>query len=153
MKSVGRVLALACGVLLALPPGWCCGATAGECCGPLPLSAPAPVKSPACPGKACSSKACSSKGCSGSCGPTVPVRSSATPTQPQKPDRPCDTACCERPQAAAPKVEHHVIDLGTVGVLVAFTDPFGTGAESVVVSVPPRSAFPPLHILHCVWLC
>jgi len=148
LKGTGRVLALACGVLLALPPGWCCGATAGECCGPLPLSAPTPAKSPACSGKACSGKVCSS-----SCCPTEPARSSPAPTKPQKPERPCDTTCCERPLANAPKVARPVIDPAAVGVLVAVIAPFGRCAESVAGGAPPRSAFPPLRVLHCVWLC
>lgn len=149
LTSLGRVLALACGVLLALPPGWCCKATAGECCGhPLP-STPATA-----PAGCCATKACSGHTCADDCCRKEPAQDRSAPVpKPQQPDRPCDTACCDRPPTDAPKVERPVIDLGPVGVQDAFTAPADPGAVVALVSAPPRSAFPPLHVLHCVWLC
>ena len=147
LMGVGRVLALACGVLLALPPGWCCKATARECCGPAPLS-------PSAPAKCCVDRTCAGKTCAAGCCSKEPADQGTTPAPtPQKPNRPCDTSCCEYSPAVAPKVDHPVIDLGPVGVQISFTETADPGEVAVSVSVPPRSAFPPLNVLHCVWLC
>jgi hypothetical protein len=148
LTNVGRVLAFVCGVVLALPPGWCCKATAGGCCGPALPSPPAPA-----PAGCCTSKSCASEACARSCCPKEPAdeRPAPAPTHP-KPNRPCDTACCEQAPTIAPKVEPPV-DLGPVGVQTTFTETADPEAVAVLVGVPPRAAFPPLHILHCVWLC
>lgn len=148
LTNVGRVLAFVCVVVLALPSGWCCQATAGGCCGPALPSAPAPASAGCCTSEACASKTCARSCCSKE---TADERPAPAPTQP-KPNRPCDTACCEQAPTIAPKVELPV-DLEPVGIRTTFTETVDPEAEVVSVGVPPRSAFPPLHVLHCVWLC
>ncbi|MCI0700015.1 MAG: hypothetical protein L0241_02895 [Planctomycetia bacterium] len=149
MTGIGRVLALACCVLLALPPGWCCATTGGKCCGSaLPL-VPAPVSVECSTSQTCAGKTCAVGCCSKEPGNQCPEPA----PKPQKPDRPCDTTCCEHPPTIAPKVEHSGIDLGPVGVQVTLTETASPEAVAALMSVPPRSAFPPLYILHCVWLC
>ena len=143
LRGTGRVLTLVCGVLLALPPGWCCAAIAGQCCGPTLPSAPATSK--CCTGKTCAGQTCSS-GC------LTELTHEHSATLP-KPNCPCDASCCERPPADLPKVERPALDLGTVGVLVPFANAADHPVVAILVNVPPRSAFPPLHVLHCVWLC
>jgi hypothetical protein len=149
LTGVGRVLTLTCCVLLTLPPGWCCEVAAGQCCGPtLPPTTTAPAV------EYCTSKACSGTTCAHGCCSKEPASQHETPAPtPQKPSRPCDTTCCEHPPIAAPKVERPVIDLGAIGIQDVYSVTAPGRAITIPVDEPPRSAFPPLHILHCVWLC
>lgn len=140
-----NLLSLACGVLLGLPPGWCCVASGGQCCGREPLlvtDTPTPTNRSGC------------TVCAGRC--VCPPRAKQPPAPAKAPEQqqsPCQYACCESAPAAAPKVDSSLFDLGTAALEAPFTLVPVAPADSVRVSVPPRSSFPPLHVLHCVWLC
>ena len=131
MRSpVLRLLVLGCGLLLALPPGWCCIFAFRS------VKQEAPKSSPCCCCPCCAEKA---------------PRPAPTPTPaPKAPDR---CPCADRHTTApdAPKV--FVCDLGFVVHLPA-TDlsPSWPGVSSLVgphsPAVPTSS-----HALNCVWLC
>lgn len=145
--GVCRVLSLACGLLLALPPGWCCGLTGGACCGSPPFQNPE---------AGCRDEGCARPACGGGCccaEPPAPISTLPADAPKPHPDRPCDTVCCERAPAAVPKVEQPLPDLGPAGVEVPLVLVPDRDTGTVRADAPPRSAFPPLHLLHCVWLC
>jgi hypothetical protein len=143
-RGISRVLASLCCVLLALPPGWCCLASGGECCRrPCSKQGADARKAAGCP--ECVSACCCVEG---EADPVTPA-----PLPPKEPTPSGKPACCERLPTDAPKVERPVIDLGTAGLEL----PLAWTPKKIPVSsradVPPRSASPPLHLLHCVWRC
>jgi hypothetical protein len=141
--GVVRALASVCCLLLALPPGWCCVASGGECCRRPCSKLGGGARKPAvCP--KCDSACCAEGG------------AEAVPPAPLPPNEPTPSgkpACCERLPTDAPKVERPVVDLGTAGLEVPLVRTPGTISGGVRADAPPRSAFPPLHLLHCVWRC
>lgn len=136
---------LACSLLLLLPQGWCCFITAGRCCGQKPLLAShlPPSTTPSACTQCVGRCVCPKKG-------KQPLAPAHGPEQ-RKP--PCQSLCCEPLTAVAPKIDPPGLDLAAAGFEVTFTPLPLASPKSVRVNVPPRSAFPPLNVLHCVWLC
>ena len=129
-----RSLMLGCGLLLALPPGWCC-TFAFRPAKPAPAQQEAPQDTP---------------GCCPCCAKKAP-RPAQTPTP--APEAPARCPCSDRQLAApdAPKV--FAADMGLV-VPVPVTDLFTfwpCGRFNVALRCP--AAHSSSHILNCVWLC
>ena len=125
-----RSLVLGCGLLLTLPPGWCC------------IFAFRPAKQEAPKASPC---------CCPCCAKEAPQPAPAPePAAPKAPDR---CPCADRHTTApdAPKV--FACDLGLVA-LVPVTD-FFTSWPGVRSLVGPHSPAVPTscHVLNCVWLC
>lgn len=133
-----RPLVLVCSLLLAMPQGWCCI-----------LASYMP--------KATGTAASGTKSLAGCC-PCQPLQSdpSDTPTPAEKPSAPTNTICpCADRHATlpdAPSVEQ--VDAG----FVLFLPPLSLVAPGIEhraavagADLPPPT--PPLHVLHCVWLC
>jgi hypothetical protein len=139
-------LAAAVALILVLPPGWCCAASGGRCCGHVAVLGATPdTPAPTCSKcKACSGGCCCTK---------VEGRRPAPPQSPAQPAPARKADCCERQQVAAPKVELPTLD----GFAAALEPPLLLTADLLAerfgVGVSPRCASPPLHLLHCVWLC
>ena len=121
-----RSLVLCNAFLLALPQGWCCFV---------------PVPS-ACPNEAPANAKCSH------CSRDVKHEPSAPTPEPAKPDKVC---CCQSDTLAGLNAEKFQLDPGLVAPVSAAAD----------IPLPNRSAeiarchllSPPLHLVHCVWLC
>jgi hypothetical protein len=138
MLRLCRVLALACGLLLALPPNWCCAVGIGQCCGPRPAASPC-GKCSACP--ECGGESC----CSSTKAPAAP----APPAEP-----PCKRGCCEwPPTVAVPKAETPTADPAPAAVAAPFAPAPGSVSGAVIAGRPAGPSPTPLHVLHCVWLC
>ncbi len=140
-------LALACGVLLALPPGWCCGLTGGKCCGgdarttPCSLTTAPLGTKPECASNCC----CAKDQSAGKSDPASPAPKKQLPAK--------KAECCKRAPSSAPEVSHLSVDVSATDLVAAFA----LNAEQLFTRVradtPPRSAHPPLHLRHCVFLC
>jgi hypothetical protein len=131
LSSFLHHLLLACGLLLALPPGWCCMLQLPKA---EEQARPAAPKSVPC--------CCCKKGAK-----------PASPTPAPPPQRPARCPCADRHSTApdAPKVIG--CDLSCVAPLPT-TDlaPSGTAAgHPVVFRALPSETSP--HLLNCVWLC
>jgi hypothetical protein len=123
-----RILALWSAFLLALPQGWCCFLAL-----PTVRSAEAPAKVTAC--------------CHRSDG--VKHEPKAQAPQPAKPLKAC---CCQPDTVAGPSAEKLTMDLGQVAAAAAAADvPIAHAPGDLVRG--PYLLSPPLHLLHCVWLC
>jgi hypothetical protein len=121
-----RILVLTCGLLLALPPGWCC------------LLPQVGIRQP---GKATAS-CCHHKD------------QASTPTTPKAPlpehGPPCGCVDRDSPVPSGPKTLP--VDLASVPAVV-LQPVFDGGAGAVVILTTAAVASPPLNVLHCVWLC
>ena len=128
MPSFGaRMVVLSCGLLLALPPGWCCiFATL------LPTH-DAPVAAPAC-------RSC--------CRQFAP----SSPTPKPKPHNPERCPCADRHATTLDHVKSAPLDLSFVVVLPAVERSFlPSPMDAAAAFSPPPSASP--QLIHCVWLC
>jgi hypothetical protein len=118
-----RTLGVACALLLALPPAWCCWT---------PLFAPAAPQEPA-------PAPCCVKG--------------KTPEAPVAPPLPARCPCADRQTivAAGPHkgVVNSPLPIASV-VPVAEVPRAGPFADAAPISRPLSR---PLHLLRCVWLC
>jgi hypothetical protein len=125
-----RLAALACGLLLALPPGWCCLWLPQ----PARASAPPPV-APQCP----------------CCHPVTPAE---LPTEAPAPSGRCP--CADREATTPEAVKAPALQAGDclAAVPAAGADLEASAAPHGLPS-PAGYALPsaPLHVLHCVWLC
>lgn len=127
---VSRSLALLTGLVLALPPCWCCTLTAERgttparqeqsathsCCSPKQPPAPEPSPAP--------------------CAPQGPVKK-----------------CCERQTATQADSKWRLPDLPAFAAALLLPDlaPALPAVVLPVVGFDPD--LPPVHVLHCVWLC
>jgi hypothetical protein len=139
-KGVYRTLAVVCGLLLALPPGWCYLLSRGQCCVPTPVAKKAtPQNCPKCSGT--------------SPDPEEGTHCPPGPSPPREPGEPCQSGCCLYQPTAVPKTELPGVAFGPAdGELVHFlTCP----ARSVGhrPNIPAHPTTPPLYVLHCIWLC
>jgi hypothetical protein len=120
-----QFLCLACGLVVALPPAWCCWTPQ------LPTPAPAEPTTASCCHKHES-----------------PPPAPAVPAPPQCP---CEDRCTVAAAAVAPeKVAIHLA-LPTALVLTD-ADTLGPGLAAAVAPIPPLLSRP-IHLLQCVWLC
>lgn len=131
-----RVFCLAVGILLMLPPNWCCMLGAVSCCVPIAVAAEDSSEK--------QKKTC----CCCTEEPNDPIPESS----PVPPDS-CPMPCC---QAAPPVVvlsdgsswiDATLPSQAVTPMLVADLYPFTTRAADDAISCPP------LRILHCCWLC
>jgi len=132
MGSLAHFLVLACSLLLALPPGWCCY---------FPGS-----RTP-------SGKACAGTDSVRSCCSKYQAHPSNQEPEPQQPfNCPCD----ERLSTPLEHSQACTLDLSLPSVLA----PIATVPEHIanlhvgfVGDTSPLAAEPPLHLLNCLWLC
>jgi hypothetical protein len=126
-----HLLPLACGLLLALPPGWCC------LLGPCPArAAPAPAE----PSDGAQCPCC--------CHPNPRP-------EPARPAPPLRCPCADR-DATTPDVLKPPTLLSGDGLaaLPAGADLELTAShDAPVTHAGPLSLSAPLNVLHCVWLC
>ena len=128
-----RTLVFACGLLAALPPGWCCLAFCRTCC-----AAPAQAGNKARP--SCCQDCCHEKG---------EPRSAPCHQAP-----PSDKSwCCEHQPGLPPETK--ALDApAALPVFLSAPDlfpPVGNGTRAA--SAREIVVLPPPHVLHCVWLC
>jgi hypothetical protein len=125
MRSpVLRTLVLGVGLLLALPPGWCCQAAPRP---QTPEQAPIP---------------------SGCCG--GPRQEEPPPAAPTAPNGEC---CCQDNHKAPPKSDPPTVDLA-FAVPLPWPAADGLPVPSADVAPAATSVcFIPLRLLLCVWLC
>jgi hypothetical protein len=133
-RALLRSLALSCGLLLTLPPGWCCLLAHLT---QRPVAAGQPVNS--------------KPACCGHCGAKQGDRSRQIPDH--IPGREGKCPCGER-TATAPGAP---VNAGPDLLLLAPGTVTGldTAARAVPACDPPASysAPPHFHLLNCVWLC
>ena len=139
---LSRSLALVTSFMLLLPPCWCCYLGAGECCSAekqqVGNTQPAEEESP-CPCCAHDSKDPSQKNPS---------------SKPNNPDKPAKL-CCE--QTPIDRATSHQ-PLPDLTVLIPGHSLFETPPLPAAIAVSDFAPVlvgspPPVHVLHCVWLC
>jgi hypothetical protein len=128
-----RLSALACGLLLALPPGWCCLLL------PCPVRAAAPAQTEATADEA----QCPC------CRHTVPQPQ--PPSDAAPPRCPQPTCCAAAPDAVKPSAP--LADTALPAALPAADLSPCPAPTGPAAAVAPSPASTPLHVLHCVWLC
>jgi hypothetical protein len=131
-SAILRPLTLACGLLLALPPGWCCMARAWE--SPQQAESDTPCPPPDC---------CP---CKGPAQPKAP-----TPRPAPLPPGQCP---CDGRQSVAPDAPKAVgCDLSLPAPLPVIDLVPCRARGDGPVSLPVFSSDFSLHLRHCVWLC
>ncbi len=139
MTSLRRVVTVALCLVAALPPGWCCYVGAAGCCGRVSTGAAETVPAPC-------------DGCCGSC--CCPAEGPASrPNEPPRrlPLRTC-RCCLEQVMKQPDRVPRLAAPQAAV-VLPAIAPPGPDLADSLPPADRPVTFSPPLHLLHCVWLC
>jgi hypothetical protein len=135
-----RSLAILSGLLLALPQGWCCFFGVADCCAK-PQQTQKEESAPPTPKRSC---CCCLEQPSGEPTDSEPV---PPPTKPAK------SCCCEKQPTAPPKAVQQLPDLDAL----PSTLPIPLTTDAREESVPAGQVFigpsPPLHVLHCIWLC
>lgn len=127
--AVFQFVVLASALLLALPPGWCCQDWA-------PRHEVKPAARSCCAARV-----------------EHPPEDS-----PQQPGSRLNECCCDRSATVSGKSVADKDDLRDGALLLALADPAPTqgnlAPHSMLLEEEVfRDAGPPLHILHCVWLC
>jgi hypothetical protein len=129
-KRTFRRLALACCLLVALPPSWCCAVNRAACCDRAPQMEETPTDRPCC---------CAGKSGKCPCGPT------------RGPVRPCKSPCCERHPTITTKP-----DAPSADAAVLFTTQL-VPVPRAARAIPDAGGADPVplrrHVLLCVWLC
>lgn len=146
-----RILAVCCSLILALPPPWCCGlcpllrcssnaARHHNCCEHTAVQQELPAPCGCCCG---GEEATAEKG-----------REGTTPQRSQPLDPPAKCCCHPQPVTVPPQPLPLLTTDGDVATLATNLDfqPGRLRSGSLVVSAPSRTD-PPLHVLHCLWLC
>src|SRR5437588_9238821 len=124
-----RSLVFCNALLLALPQAWCCFV-------PLPTACPdeAPVEvAECCP-----------------CSDSVKQKPAAPTPEPAKPLKAC---CCQPDTLAGPNAEKFHLDLGVVAPVSATAPDLPLPNAPGQIDHGFHLLSPPLHVLHCVWLC
>ena len=120
-----HLVAFASSVVLALPPGWCCGVVRHE------RTPPAPVQTGCCHHTA--------KG---------------QPSEPEQPPAPPTVGCCCQRDATVPEKSVQPTDAPALVLPLAVELTADLGGQSPCqaagVLTPPG---PRLHVLQCVWRC
>jgi hypothetical protein len=132
-----RILVLASALPLTLPSGWCCM---------LALSLGAGRNAPPAGQRPTPAR------CAGCCC-TVPT--TAAPGEPAPrpvPPRPGSCPCVERDATAPADFKAPAFDLCVTAPLAFAPAPAAPDVAAAVQPCPPPQ-LPPLHVLHCVWLC
>jgi hypothetical protein len=124
---VPRFLMLGCGLLLALPPGWCCILA-------IQTARQETTKLVPC--------------CRSCCGNS----NSSTPTPKPVPHKPGRCPCADRQTTAPENVKTFHCDLSIVAPLAAL-DPAPFEANAGEPAGLPPHLCSSAQLLHCVWLC
>lgn len=122
-----RFLMLCCGLLLALPPGWCC------------IFAIQPAR------KETTKTTPYRRSC---CDQSTPSKSAPKPA-PHKSDR---CPCADRQTTAPDSVKAPPADLSVVAVLPVLNPALTVASAAAPAALPTLVSSSP-HLLHCVWLC
>jgi hypothetical protein len=128
-----RLASLTCGLLLTLPPGWCCMWLPG------PARAAAPEQSPAEPCCPCC------------CHPAQPTEP-ASPAPAPAPRCPCADRDATTPEAVKPPALQPGADLGAPAPAAAGPAP-SAAPDGLPTGLRFALSSAPLNVLHCVWLC
>jgi hypothetical protein len=129
-----RLASLTCGLLLALPPGWCC------------LWLPGPARA-----VAASTDAPAEPCCPCCCHPAQPTEL-PPPAPAPVPRCPCADRDATTPEAVKPPALQAGADPGAPVPAAADLSPSAApGGSLPALSLALSSA--PLNVLHCVWLC
>lgn len=127
-----RLASLACGLLLALPPGWCC------------LWLPGPARASAAPTEV-------------PAGPCCPCcNHPAQPAEPAAPAPPQRCPCADREATTPEAVKPPALQAGdSLATPVPAADDLAPSAAPGGLVPASSLALPsaPLNVLHCVWLC
>jgi hypothetical protein len=133
MRLSTQHLVLACSLLLALPPGWCCYFPGG--------------------------RTYSENACAG----TVNVRSCcknqahpAPSNQEPEPKQPFNCPCDERLSTPLEHSQACALDIALptlVAPVAAIPALLGNRCVGFVGATSSRAGEPPLHLLNCLWLC
>jgi hypothetical protein len=129
MERFVRGLVFCTAVLLALPQGWCCF---------LPLPTPCREEAPAEVAACCH-------------GPDGVRHEPMAPTP--EPAKPLKACCCQPDALAGPNVEKPQLDLGLVASVSAPAPGLAFANTPGRIDDGFHLLSPPLHLLHCVWLC
>jgi len=123
-----RSLVLGCGLLLALPPGWCCV--------PAPAVAAETPQAPREPSCCCRHPA--------------PSEDQPAPAVPAPPAGRC---CCEKESTEPPSAS--TVDLDPAGSLPLVDNAVcpALSLRDTAAYSGPRVHAPPPRLLYCVWLC
>jgi hypothetical protein len=130
MRPLLRALVLCNGLLLGLPPGWCCPflARAHE---------PAPQAKPCCHH-------------------TEETEQPSPPTPPANPEpgKPCDACACQRDATVTPDTRTLHPDVAVaIPLALAHVGTFPVGGSALSARPDVYALSPPPQLLHCVWLC
>lgn len=131
-----RFLALLNIVALCLPTGWCCWSGGpAECCATKEVRTEQP-QAPHCPACAARGKTCESR----------PASVMSAPVQSR------EGCACQTPAPAVAAKWLALLD--ALPPAVALVPPAAARPAAVAGWLPiARTHGPPLHVLHCVWLC
>jgi hypothetical protein len=124
---VPKLLVLGCGLLLALPPGWCCIFAVGTARHDVAEIAPC---------------------CRSCCDRFAP----STPTHKPAPSKPLRCPCADRQTTAPDSVKSSIVDLNVVAVLPVDEPALHIAPLEAAIAFSPLVSTSP-QILHCVWLC
>lgn len=124
-RFVSYPLALLCGLILALPPGWC----AAFCRAATP------------PEQA------------GHCSSCCPAERHEPTPAPCRQAPPLKCCCADIDRTTPPSPEKLPLDLSFAVPLTSLDLEGRSAAGALLEQTGPRAAAPPLHLLHCVWLC
>jgi hypothetical protein len=128
-----RSLVLGCGLLLALPPGWCCTFAFRAAKQETPQETP---KATPC--------------CCPCCAKEAPPPDPTPTPAPKAPDR---CPCSDRHSTAPDALKVIASDSGLVTPLPAIDLGLSWPGISALVHFPSPAAPTASHILNCVWLC
>ncbi len=135
-----QLLAAVLCLMVLLPPGWCCYVGGGTCC---EESIPKTADAAPAPCDGCSRGCC--------CPPNRPA--SAKPAQPKSP-RPIKTCCCcQKYTADRPKPSRGPAVVAAPALLPTVVPMPADLGEPLPAEPWPIVFLPPLHLVHCVWLC
>jgi len=129
-----RFLAVACGLTLALPPGWCCL-----------FALPSAGKAETC---------CRGNAGACCCPCAAPRPDTSKPGRPQRPAPLRHCPCTDRNTTLLNKVAEKVAVDGGRAAVPAICD-LPREAVGAVEDVGPPTSAPPqsVRVLHCLWLC
>lgn len=138
-KLFSQLLIALCGILLVLPPGWCCHLQVSPC-RPTAGVATHEVQQAAIPLSEC-------------CCCSTPDSTEGNSKAPTDKPAPVKKSCCESTPVIMPEKER-VKEQDFLSIPVSLI----MGNDWIVVhklpcGTPVFDWSPPLHLLHCVWLC
>jgi len=132
-RRIFTTLVLFCGLTLVLPPGWCCVMVAAPCCQGKKHREPA-RETPVCPH--CQSETPSAPG------DDAPVKPKRGPV-----------CCCDKELPTLASRTTPTPQAVAIVTAVEETAAAPSPLSSSTLWLAVHSGLPPLHILHCLWLC